>query len=78
MALPKRAHVLCPTVVAAGNSNSLAVTTTQAVAAIVVRIAGSKRMRWVNFIQGWILINSAISALPSRELLLSELFLRIK
>lgn len=68
MAQPKRAHGLCPIAVVAVNSNSLV--------AMAIRwveiIAGSKRMMLcVNFIQGWILINRAISALPSRELVFS-------
>lgn len=77
MALPKRAHVLCPTVVVDddANSNSLAWAT---IHALVVSIAGSLRMVRVNLFHGWNLINRAISALPSRELLLSVLFLRIK
>jgi hypothetical protein len=63
---PKRALELCPIAVVAVNSNSLVATAVR----WVEIIAGSKRMMLcVNFIQGWTLINRAISALPSRELL---------
>lgn len=66
MAQPKRALELCPIAVVAVNSNSLVATAVR----WVEIIAGSKRMMLcVNFIQGWTLINRAISALPSRELL---------
>ena len=66
MAQPKRALELCPIAVVAVNSNSLVATAVR----WVEIIAGSKRMMpCVNFIQGWTLINRAISALPSRELL---------
>jgi hypothetical protein len=68
VAQPKRAHELCPIAVVAVNSNSLVAMAIR----LVEIIAGSKRMMLcVNFIQGWILINRAISALPSRELVFS-------